>query len=363
MAKKRSDGRLQRQFRIDGKRYYVYGKNRKELDRNEYELRQRIAAGEVRRSDPTLNQYFEIWTENRRGSVKESTLHKQDCQYRVCAAVVVLDTNKKLGELKLSKITVDDIRTVQRELIKERRTQTVNDAIAVLSHIFRTAVDERRLQYNPCTLVKPLKRTEERARDTHHRALTKEETAAFMAAAEGSFYYDVFRMALNTGMRAGEIGALYNTDIRNGKIYVERTITRKEAGFYEIGEDAKTEKGRRTIPVNDRIREIINHQKRINRMLDGTEPIRDLIFKAPERGLLMSTPINREIKAICKTAGIEYFTMHAFRATFATRAIEQGINPRTVQELLGHADFSITMNLYGHVLDETKTAAMKQLIV
>lgn len=212
-------------------------------------------------------------------------------------------------------------------------------------------------------MVKPLKQTEERARDTHHRALTKEETAAFIAAAADSYYNDVYRMALNTGMRIGEIGALYNTDIRNGKIYVERTITRKEAGYYEIGDDAKTEKGRRTIPLNDRIREIIAHQKSINRTLDGAEPLKGLIFKAPERGLLMSTPVNREIKRICKAAGIEYFTMHALRATFATRAIEQGINPRTIQELLGHADFSITMNLYGHVLDETKAEAMQIIAV
>ncbi len=75
----------------------------------------------------------------------------------------------------------------------------------------------------------------------------------------------------------------------------------------------------------------------------------------------MVAPLNREIHKICKAAGIDDFTMHAFRATFATRAIEQGINPRTVQELLGHADFSMTMNLYGHVLNEAKSEAMQQI--
>ncbi len=58
---------------------------------------------------------------------------------------------------------------------------------------------------------------------------------------------------------------------------------------------------------------------------------------------------------------MQYFAMHAFRATFATRLIEQGINLRTVQELLGHADFRITMNLYGHVLDNTKRDAMESV--
>ena len=75
----------------------------------------------------------------------------------------------------------------------------------------------------------------------------------------------------------------------------------------------------------------------------------------------MATPVDREIKRVCKRTGIEHFTCHAFRDTFATRAIEQGVAPRTLQELLGHSDFSLTMNLYGHVLDDTKEKAMNAL--
>ena len=115
--------------------------------------------------------------------------------------------------------------------------------------------------------------------------------------------------------------------------------------------------------LREELREIIEHQKAINRLLDGDKVIafNERLFKAPERGLLMATPADREIARICKRTGIEKFTMHAFRATFATRCIEAGINPRTVQELLGHADFGMTMNLYGHVLDETKVKAMNEL--
>ena len=53
--------------------------------------------------------------------------------------------------------------------------------------------------------------------------------------------------------------------------------------------------------------------------------------------------------------------MHAFRDTFETRAIENGMNPRTLQELLGHSNFNLTMSLYGHVLNDTKCKAMDEL--
>ena len=173
----------------------------------------------------------------------------------------------------------------------------------------------------------------------------------------------MYRFAINTGMNCGEIGALYHTDIKDNMINVERTITRLENGYYIQGESAKTENGRRKIPVNNAIKEIIQHQKNLNKILHNSDivQIKDRIFKAREGGLLMATPADRDIKRICKRIGMQYFTMHAFRATFATRLIEQGINPRTVQELLGHADFRITMNLYGHVLDNTKRDAMESV--
>ena len=365
MKKKRADGRYKRSFSFNGKLYYVYGYSKQELDKKEYEKRLELESNRETRDNPTLDQYQAKWTDSRRDQVKESTLRAQHFNYKVCSDTIIDSTGKRLGDMRLKEITVDDIREVQKKVNQTKRgTQGTNDAIAHLSHIFHTAVDERRIDYNPCTLVKPLKRKEERARDTTHRALTKEETAVFFEAAVGSFYYDVFRMAVNTGMRCGEIGALYESDIRNGMINVERTITKNEVGGYAIGDSAKTAQGRRQIPLNDTIREILEHQREINRLLDGNiVSMNERIFKAPERGLLMATPADREIGRICKRTGIQKFTMHAFRATFATRLIEVGVNPRTVQELLGHADFGLTMNLYGHVVDQTKKEAMQQISI
>ena len=77
----------------------------------------------------------------------------------------------------------------------------------------------------------------------------------------------------------------------------------------------------------------------------------------------MSTPVDREIKRICAVAGLKPFTMHALRATFATRCIESGMNPKTLQEILGHANFNLTMSLYGHALTDTKRSEMESVVI
>ena len=359
---KRKDGRMQRSFTVCGKRYYVYGTTKQELDQKEHEKRTDLESKLDRRTNPTLDQYHEKWEEARQDVVKISTLRCQSFQYQACANVRIESAGKRLGDIKLREITVDDIRETQRALQDGRTTQTVNDALAVLSHIFNDAILERRLDFNPCKPVKNLKRKEPKARDTVHRALTVEETEIFFKEAEKSFYYDVFRIAINTGMRCGEIGALYSSDIYDDMIHIERTITKTASGGYEIGDTAKTDHGRRQIPLNDTIREIIDHQRSINNMLDGNIiSMHERIFKAPERGLLMATPADREISRICKRTGIQKFTMHAFRDTFATRMIESGANPKTLQEILGHANFNLTMSLYGHVMDDSKRKAMDNL--
>ena len=372
---RRSDGRLQLVFTFDRKRYSVYGKTVKECKEKEITKREQLAKGIEKRKYPTVSEYSGKWQENREKQVSTATQRTQEHITRTIMSVPIQSASKKFGELKLVDVTADDLREVQRKLLegwrpkeekekknahkedRERTTQTVNDYMALLKHIFKDAKKERLIDYNPTELIDNLKRTEERARDTKHRALTEKEQKAFFEAerTKTSSYYGVFRMAILTGMRCGEIGALQNRDIKGGYIHVERTITRCSAGYY-IGDDAKTEAGKRSIPLSDAIRKVIAEQRSINEMLFNERALspKGIIFKAPEGGLLMATPADREIRTICKEIGMEPFTMHGLRATYATRCIEGGMNHRTLQELLGHSNYNLTMSLYGHVVDKTK---------
>lgn len=360
----RADGRLMLSFTHDSKRYCVYGKTIKECREKEIKKRLQVSKRIERRENPTFSEYAEQWQINRGLKVKEATTRHQRHILGQVNGVMIASAGMPFGDLKIKRVEVEDLREVQRALFESRSAQTVNDYMALIKHILKDALKERIIDYNPGDAIENLKRERERARDTVHRALTHEEQARFFHSPrlEESFYNNIFRFAILTGMRSGEIGALKYKDIRGGKIHIERTLTRTEAGGYEIGSDAKTTAGRRTIPITDDIKNLLEKQKAINEMLYGNVISMDsLVFRAPMGGLLSATAADREIRRVCRDTGIERFTMHAFRATFATRCIEAGMNPKTIQELLGHSNFNLTMSLYGHVLETTKKEDLEKV--
>lgn len=361
--KRRKDGRIRKKITVDGVNYYIYGRTADELREKEEQKRIAIRDGLVQRKDPTLNQYYEHWI-NAQTHVKPATIRSGNCAYRSCAKQYIPSAQKTLGEIRLRDITAEDVRVMQNGLKRTCKNRTINDYTYHLSHILKDAVMERRIPFNPCQTVKALKDEDAPARETIHRALSESEQETFFKAARESYYYNAFCLMINTGMRSGEIGALKAKDIHDGFIHVATSLTRTEAGKRVLGTDAKTIASERRIPLNRAISDIIQSQKEQNATCFGNVVgIDDTLFKAPRGGLLVESNINREIRRICKRTEIELFTSHAFRATFATRCIEQEMPPKVLQEILGHKDFRMTMNLYTHVMDETKTSALMNIYI
>ena len=362
---KRDDGRLQHNFMYNGKRYFVYGRTEEELKQNEMEKRQQLRDGSFDRSNPTLNDYYKQFTENRRRKVKESTIRCQSFQFRNCADVVIDKNGRTLGEMRIRDIKPHDLQRVQSELESSgRKTETVNNCMAHLSHVFNAAARDETIDRNPCK-VDPLRRTEAPARDTIHRALSEDETRKFFQAARDrqSYYLNAFTLMIQTGIRVGELAAINAFDVnsKNKMLKISKTVTKDEVGAYVIGDTPKTDAGNREIPLTEQALEAITAQRELNRMFFGSV-IHPTIFRSPEGALLREYQVNREIGRICKAAGIEKITCHAFRATFATRFIEQRPQDyKALSEILGHSNIKITLNLYTHVMKERKVSAMESI--
>ena len=359
--RKTTHGSYESRFTIEGKRYSVYGKSVRECKEKELKRRREIAESRWQPGKaPTLDEYFREWDQSRIGTVRDSTIRTERYIYRI-AADAKLSCGKRLGQLRLTELERQHISEAQALLSQSYSVSSVNRGISVVRAMLESALEERRIAWNPAKGVRMLKDAKKPPRETIHRALSLEETEAFFRAARkrGSWYLNLYSFLLNTGCRFGEAGALRQEDIADGIICIRRTLTRTIDGHLIIGGDTKTAHSARRIPARREALAAVQEQLRLNRLFfDGADEAQTPVFRAPKGGLLGARSVKKDIDLICLDAGIDRFSAHAFRDTFATRAVESGMQPKTLQEILGHADIGITMNLYAHVMEETKRSQM-----
>lgn len=366
MAQKKlyKNGLLRKTFTYQGKRFYIYGRNNTELFENEQRKRKELENGTKDRENPTLSTYYDYFTGIRRTEIKESTLRGQRIQFNLLANTEI-KPGYLFGNVRIKDITRRDIETIRQKLIENGQTpEHLNICFAHLNHVLNCATIDETIIKNPCKALKPLKRVNEPINETKHRALSETETIKFFKCAKerNSYYLHIFELMISSGLRVGEVSALYPSDITENYINVSKTVTRNEIGGYIISETPKTEKGKRIIPLNADLKRIIAEQNKMNREFFGISFDKTPLFRSIDGCILREYTINREIERICKMAGIEKFTCHAFRNTFATRFIEQRPGDfKILSDILGHKDVKITLNLYTHIMQENKINAMMEL--
>ncbi len=170
--------------------------------------------------------------------------------------------------------------------------------------------------------------------------------------------YGVIVLMLEEGLRVGEALALRWEDVQWGRraIKIRRTLIRMstERGVTYVQNSPKSKTSRRTIPLSDKALKILQkiHEK-------DKADFGYVFAKRDDDSLPYSySSVEFHIKKLCKDLGISYKGMHAFRHTFATNCYERGCDVKILSKLLGHADVSITYNiyihLYGDALDEMR---------
>ena len=372
--RRKSENTIEYRFKHDGKTYSVCAATVEDCYLKAKQKKEKIDSGTYKSDKQiTVSEYFDRWIKDKTGTVKETTIRTDTILLNRIKATPIDAAGHTFGSLKFAKVEARNVRDLQRELQKELKTKdkndkevtrkgmttrATNDAINLLKQVYKNAIQDQIVVWNPVT-VKPLKRTEKAARDTIHRALTKQETAAFLKAAKDSYYYNLYVFLLNTGCRIGEAGPLMIGDVTADNVKVCKTITRTEVGGYVIGDETKTAAGRRNIPLNDSARKAWNDQRQVNRIIDGADTLGIPVFRATRGGLLKSANVNYDIANCCETAGIEKFSVHAFRDTFATRCVESNMQVKMLQEILGHTDIQMTLGLYAHAMDDQKQEQLK----
>jgi integrase len=173
-------------------------------------------------------------------------------------------------------------------------------------------------------------------------------------------------MALNTGMRQGELLALKwdDVDLERGVLRVSRTLTHADKA-YVLGEP-KTSKSRRTIRLTTNAVTIL--RAHLSRQLEEMERMRSLyqpggLIFATETGTIInpSNLRNRSFKPLLERAKLRPIRFHDLRHTCATLLLSKDVNPKIVSEMLGHSSISLTLDIYSHLLPDMQEKAAKAL--
>ena len=357
---RRKDGKWATQYTVytaEGrKRKTLYGKTRSEVAAKLTKaLSDREGGLAFDAANLTLEPYLDRWlSDSVQGSVQETT-------YRRYEELARLHIKPALGRLKLKALTPAHVRGLYREKLDSGLApRTVNYIHRTLYKALKQAVADGLIPRNVASVVEAPKPTKKEIRPLNHA-----QVSALFEAARGDRLEALYIVAVMMGLREGELLGLKweDVDLQAGTLSVRRSLsyTEKEPKF----NSPKNGKGRSlklTATAMDALRRhrIAQNQERLQ--LGSLWEDHDLVFPSqtgkPVRAWSL---IGGPFKRLWKRAGLPESTrFHDLRHTCATLLLTQGVHPKFVQELLGHATISITLDTYSHVLpgmgDQTAVA-------
>ena len=369
--RKRTDGRWEAiyttGYKADGKpiRRSIYGKTRKEVALRLGELLHQVEHEEyVPPQKMTVGEWLDDWWKIYCLPFKKiSTCTGYE-------STITWHLKPYIGNKQLQTIRPEHVQAVINALVAEGKApSTVRKAYAILHMACEQAIVNEILVRNPAKRIILPKMEQDEI-----RFFTLDEQRRFINALPDNTSGRALYFILGTGLRLAELSGLRWSDIQENQFTIAQTI-RRNRNFDEKDprrtslqtSTPKTKAGRRTIPLTPKLKEILATQRRqqLQSRLKAGAKWNDLnlVFTTeigtPYEGRNMTRTLHR----ILKEVGIERLGVHALRHTFATRAMESGMDVRTLSEILGHANITLTLQLYAHSTSETKRNAMKQMEV
>ena len=267
-----------------------------------------------------------------------------------------------IGTIPLNKLTQNDLqqfytrlknggRKVRTELYgKGLSDRMVRGCHAMCRKALEKAVADGIIRINPAIGCKlPPKKAKEM------QVLTREEMQRFMAQAKADGYFELFLLELCTGMRRGEIVALQWDDLnmQTGELHICRQATTVHGNIHICA--PKTKSSIRTVILPpDIVKILAEYKKRVNSRWMFPSPVKE---DAPYHPSAVRKVLDRTLeRAECK-----HIRFHDLRHTFATTALANGMDVKTLSAIIGHISSETTLNIYTHITDNMQRSAANKI--
>ena len=186
------------------------------------------------------------------------------------------------------------------------------------------------------------------------KTLPVEQLASFLREAKDSGVFEMYYVELATGLRRGELLGLKweDIDFEHGNLRVKRQIARINGEVVEA--PLKTKNAYRTLPLAEDTIQVLKQQKK----KVGSSP---WVFPSPTGGPISPDSVLHMLHRVLKRAGLPRVRFHDLRHTFATLAIQNGVDIKTVSGMLGHFSAGFTLDTYAHVTTAAQKEAAKAM--
>lgn len=362
---KRKDGRFQVSFptgiyKDNGKREIIYRYAATQAEASEILLKLRSENGiGVHQSSMTTGDWVDVWIEKYKApKLKPATL----TSYRGNARVHI---KPAIGKIPLRDLKTAQIQRALNNIGGSYSTFVKN--YNVIHGALEKAVELGMIARNPC---KGVYFPEDDKKEM--RVLSKEEQEKFITVLEGEYYRPMFLTYLYTGMRMGEAIPLTWEDVNlaereirvNKKAIICHNFEKHEAKT-EIQNFCKTKSSKRSITITTGLARVLSdHKERMKAQaveLGQEWSESGLVFPNTAGRIVNARNLQNVLYRIYAKAGIEGATMHTLRHTYATRCFEADIKAKMISKQLGHAKVKTTLDVYVHVLPETKRTEVDKL--
>ncbi len=364
--RKRKDGRWEGRYTAGydpetGKRIIknVLGKTQAEVKEKLAQAQQETAGLDVGRSeDYTVATWLRSWYElYAKPNIRLATADR----YRL---MIETYTIPRIGKIKLKKLTSRELQKLYKDLMEHGRVQkrsghgnpglsstTVRSVHLMLHSAFERAVKERLIPRNPtddCIAPKVQK--------VEMKTLRPEHLRSYLGAADARGVLPMFYLELVSGLRKGELVALLWDDlnIEHKTISVSKQYIKNPSGTLTLSRP-KTETSVRKVSIpQDAVDLLIQEHEK--------HPDSPYMFPSPATGeMYYPDSVVKLHEKILKDAGLEHIRFHDLRHTFATLALQNGVDIKTVSSMLGHYDAGFTLRTYTHATRQMQDQAAETM--